>query len=110
MKRNLIQTGIVLGSVALVVLFVLRERLADWLSPPHFEEKAGATVEKVVYRCPMDGFERSDAGPCGICKMPLTDERRVTKRVAAQGDDPWVYVCPMDGYTRSDPGPCAIPS
>jgi Cu(I)/Ag(I) efflux system membrane fusion protein len=80
MKRNLMQSGIVLGAVLLIVLFVVRERLADWLSPPHFEAKKEAAVDDPwVYLCPMDGFQRSDAGICAVCNMPLTDEHQVRK-------------------------------
>lgn len=84
MKRSgLVQSAIVLGSMAVIVLFVLRERMADWISPPHFESKADKEGEDPwVYVCPMDGFQRKEPGPCAIpaCGgMPLTEEHRIRK-------------------------------
>ncbi len=85
MKKNLIQSSIVLGALALIVLFVVRERLAEWVSPPHFEAKAAAAVDDPwVYLCPMDGFQRSDPGLCAVCNMPLADGDRVRKSSITQ--------------------------
>lgn len=83
-RSNVVQSLIVLGAASLVVLFVVRERLADWMSPPHFPAQAKSAVEDDpwVYVCPMDGFTRSEPGPCAIpaCGgMPLTEEHRVRK-------------------------------
>ena len=67
-RSNVVQSLIVLGAAALVVLFVVRERLADWMSPPHFpaQAKAADDADPWVYVCPMDGFTRSEPGPCAI--------------------------------------------
>ncbi len=85
MKRsNLVQPAVVLAGAAVMVLFVLWERVADWVSPPHFEARTAATEadDPWVYVCPMDGFQRSDPGPCAVpaCGgMPLTDEHKIRK-------------------------------
>lgn len=85
MKRsNLAQTAVVLGAAAVVILFVLRERLADWVAPPYVEAAPARADEEDpwVYVCPMDGFQRKDPGPCLVPScggMPLTEEHRVRR-------------------------------
>lgn len=73
------QISMVLLSVVIVVFFMMRDKIKESLWPrkitsDKIEEPSG---EKWIYRCPMDGYERTSPGICGICKMELNDTHKV---------------------------------
>lgn len=85
------------------------------ISVPTAGGAAGSTAS-VLYRCSMDGGERTSPGPCPKCGMALGDEHRVgagAPREAASpspprgGAAPAVsYTCSMCGGSYVAPGRC----